>query len=278
MSVARKVNVCCKCLNSICAKTSVSLMCTVKQAVLSRGWSRGCIWISSWLSVLNKCSECEKHRCFLSFPIHSARYRLFIDDNYEISRWKMMCYAWDRIVLVTEIASKILSLLLRNMPIFKAIDSKKHGDFCKTDCKLLTGTVLLWNLENGDISCFQYESSSDSLTIIRRMLLRWCVVYSNLGLAHVWLTSPAFSSGICISQDSGLQGTQPPVSCDVWEAWDQISANSSSHCQSFLMWRCQTVPSSWDPTWTFPLSAVKVHLRGRRVRGSQNVSQKDADL
>lgn len=106
MSVARKVNMCRKCLNSICAKTSVSLMCTVKQAVLSRGWSKGCIWISSWLSVLNKCSECEKHRCFLSFPIHSARYRLFIDDNYEISKWKMMCYAWDRIVLVTEIASK----------------------------------------------------------------------------------------------------------------------------------------------------------------------------
>lgn len=36
---------------------------------------------------------------------------------------------------------------------------------------------------------------------------------------------------------------------------------------SFLTWRCQTVPGSWDPTWTSPLSAVKVHLEGEKGEG-----------
>lgn len=91
ISITGKVNGCCKRLNSICAKTSASQTCTGKQAVFSRGWNRGWVWISSWLSVLIKCSECEKLRCCLSFPMHSARYSLFIDDTCEISKWKVTC-------------------------------------------------------------------------------------------------------------------------------------------------------------------------------------------
>ena len=91
MSVPREVNRCCKRLHSICARTSVSLICIGKQAAFSRGWSRGCVWISSWLSVSIKSSKCEKHRCCLNFPIHSARYSLFIDDDSKISKWKVMC-------------------------------------------------------------------------------------------------------------------------------------------------------------------------------------------
>lgn len=133
--------------------------------------------------------------------------------------------------------------------------------FSRPECKLLNGTVLLWILENGDVSCFNMRTVL-TLTVIKWILLNWCVVHSNLGLAHVWLISPAFSWGICTSYHSSFQGTEPPISCHVWEVWDQTSVSSSSHCQSFLMWRGQIVPISWDPTWTFPLPAVKVHLKG----------------
>lgn len=92
--------------------------------------------------------------------------------------------AGDRIVLLTEITSEKIYFLLKSTPIFKAIDSKKNGDFYRPECKLLNGTVLLWILENGDVSCFNMRTVL-TLTVIKWILLNWCVVHSNLGLAHV---------------------------------------------------------------------------------------------
>lgn len=66
MTLGREVNICSKCLNLICAKTSASLMCIGKQAVVEAEVVRR----SPPDAVLIKSSQCEKHCCCFNSPIY----------------------------------------------------------------------------------------------------------------------------------------------------------------------------------------------------------------
>lgn len=92
------------------------------------------------------------------------------------------------------------------MPIVKATDSKKNGDFLQPECKILKGTALLWILENGDVDCFGkntkltlclwlscYCSAGVLFTVIWVLLMLTHVscVLGSICMGFVFLTIPA---------------------------------------------------------------------------------------
>lgn len=157
------------------------------------------------------------------------------------------------------------------MPIFEATDSKKNGDVLAARMQTIKWHNSLMHPGTWRCWLFWWEHSTDSLTMIKLLLLSWGVVHSNLGLAHA-------DSHLLRSQQGFvfLHKLWPPrfwTSC-ILTSVGGLGSNIRELEQSLLELPNEKMSDTaqvLDPAWIFP-------LEGRAMGGSWNVSQKGTTL